>query len=295
MSQQNETASALRRTLQVARPGLWATQLWFYLLPLGGYRLLDEPTFWLGAVYVTFPLGFLLYGWNDLADYETDQLNPRKGNFLFGAKLQREQLRRLPLQIALAQAPFWALFLYVIGPKFLLWIAACLVVNAAYNWPRVGWKGLPVLDVLNQAGYLLVFVLSSWLNGVPQLAWPALVLGALFAMHSHLANEITDIRPDRQAGRRTTAVVIGVANTKLVIALLLASEAAIMAIWFDSLIVVAFLGAAAVGFFIDYLWQGNRVMSDRQLRWLLIAWNIVAVASMYWVWKEALFILAATG
>jgi len=284
----------LHRTLQVARPGLWTTQLWFYLLPLGGYRLLDQPAFWWGTLYVTFPLGFLLYGWNDWADYETDRLNPRKGNFLFGAKLQREQLALLPMQIALVQAPFWGLFFWLVGPKFLLWIAACLAVNAAYNWPRIGCKGLPLLDVLCQAGYLLVFVLSSWLNGVPQLAWPALMLGALFAMHSHLANEITDIRPDRAAGRKTTAVVIGVAYTKLVIALLLATEAGIMAVWFDSLIVVAFLASAAVAFFVEFLWRGDRVMADRQLRWLLIAWNGVAIASMYWVWKEALFVLDAT-
>ncbi|QDU87352.1 prenyltransferase [Pirellulimonas nuda] len=278
----------LWNTLLVARPGLWATQLWFYLLPLGGRRVLDEWTFWLGAVYVMFPLAYLLYGWNDLADHQTDRLNPRKGNLLFGARLPRRELRKLPLRIAAVQAPFWALMLLAVGPKFLLWVAVCLAVNAAYN--TLGLKGLPVLDVLNQAGYLLVFVLSSWLNDAPQLGWPALVFGALFAMHAHLLNEITDIEPDRLAGRRTTAVAIGVRRTKLVVAALLAAEAAIMTAWFDSRLVAGFLAAAAAGFFADFLFRGERVLSDRALKWVLIAWNVVAVASMHWVWREALFV-----
>ena len=280
----------LLHTLQVARPGLWTTQLWFYLLPLGGLRLLEDWTFWLGAVYVMFPLSFLLYGWNDLADFQTDQLNPRKGNLLFGAKLGREELRKLPLRMAMVQLPFWGLLLWAIGPKFLIWIAACLAVNAAYNWPKVGLKGLPLLDVANQAGYLLVFVLSSWVNNAPQLSWPAMLFGALFAMHSHLLNEITDIDPDRAAGRRTTAVVIGVGPTKLIIATMLAAESLIMALYFDSLIVVLFCGIAAVGFVADYLWRREQVINDTQLRWVLIAWNVVTVLSMYWVWKEAMFV-----
>lgn len=281
---------SLKQTLRVSRPGLWATQLWFYLLPLGGLHLIDQWTFWLGAFYVTFPLAYLLYGWNDLADYETDQLNPRKGNFLFGAKLRQEELAELPLRMAIVQLPFWALFLYTIGPNFLLWIGVCLAVNAAYNWPRIGFKGLPLLDVVNQAGYLLVFVLSSWVNHVPQLSWPAMLIGALFAMHSHLLNEITDIEPDRIAGRRTTAVVFGVGPTKLLIAAMLALESALMAYYFDSLLVVVFLACAATGFFTEYLWRGEKIFPDKILKYVLVAWNVVAIASIYWVWREALFV-----
>jgi 4-hydroxybenzoate polyprenyltransferase len=280
--------TSLRHTLQVARPGLWATQLWFYLVPLGGRHLLEEWTFWVGAIYVTFPLGYLLYGWNDYADYETDRINPRKGNYLFGAKLPREELQRLPLRIALVQTPFFLLFLWVIGPKFAWWVLAVMALNGAYN--GLGFKGLPVLDVLNQAGYLLVFVLSSWLNQTPQLSTPVFFFGALFAMHSHLLNEIADIQPDREAGRRTTAVVIGVGACKLVIAALLLAESVIAAVWIDSPLVSAFLVAAAGGFALLYAIDRDRPLSEQQLRWALIAWNVVAIASMYWVWREAIFV-----
>lgn len=276
---------SLVSTLQVARPGLWLTQVWFYLVPLGtplgGYRLLGEWPFWLGVVYVTFPLGYLLYGWNDWADYETDRANPRKGNYLFGAKLPRDELRRLPLRIAWVQAPFFALFAWLIGPVFLLWVLGVVLLNGAYN--SLGFKGLPFLDVLNQAGYLLVFVLSSWLNGVEQVGWPVFVFGALFAMHSHLLNEIADVAPDRDAGRRTTAVVLGVGRTKLLIAAFLVSEAVLVATAIGSPVVALFLAFAALGFVLEFAVNRGRALSEPQLRGALLAWNGVALVSLPWV------------
>ena len=84
-----------RSLMKVARPGFWTTSLWFYLLPLGQQHVFGSWTFWLGCFYVTFPLGLLIYGWNDLVDAETDRLNPRKGNFLFGARPDDAQLAAL--------------------------------------------------------------------------------------------------------------------------------------------------------------------------------------------------------
>ncbi|MCA9241148.1 MAG: UbiA family prenyltransferase [Planctomycetales bacterium] len=279
-----------RNALYVSRPGLWATQLWFYLLPLGGRQLLLEPTFWLGAFYVMFPMSHLVYGWNDLADYQTDQLNPRKGNLLFGAKLSREELRRLPVQMLLVQLPFAALFVWLRGAEFLLGLAALAVVSSLYNSPRAAFKSRPVLDLLCQSGYLLVFVFSSWLNQVPQLPWPAFVFGALFAMHAHLFHEVTDLAPDRAAGRRTTAVAIGPGYAKLLVAAMLLVESAIMAACFANATIATFLGLAGVGFAIDGLHRPKQIVSESALRVVFIAWNAVALVSMYWVWREAVFV-----
>ncbi|MFT5265437.1 MAG: 4-hydroxybenzoate polyprenyltransferase [Polaribacter sp.] len=41
----------------------------------------QNSSFWLGFFYITFPLNFLAYGWNDMVDQKTDALNPRKDNF----------------------------------------------------------------------------------------------------------------------------------------------------------------------------------------------------------------------
>src|SRR6266568_4251119 len=88
-------SSTLAFIVKASRPGLWATALWFYLLPLGRRHVFHSPGFWLGLIYVTLPLGLIIYGWNDIADAEIDRFNPRKGTFLFGARGSSEQLRRL--------------------------------------------------------------------------------------------------------------------------------------------------------------------------------------------------------
>src|SRR3989454_12143559 len=67
---------------------------------------------------------------------------------------------------------------------------------------------------LFRSGYLLVFVLASWLNHVSQVPWFTFLFGAMFAMHSHLFGEIMDLEPDRRAGRRTLAGVLGARPAK---------------------------------------------------------------------------------
>ena len=280
--------SDLTFILQASRPGLWLTSIWFYLLPLGGRHVFDSVAFWLGVAYVCFPLGLLLYGWNDCVDFEADQLNPRKGSFLFGARGSLEQLRKLPVRIALAQAPFLAAFCYLGGLRMMWWFAGTVAAAAIYNWPRFGFKARPPLEILNQSGYLLVFVLSSWLNHVPQLSWPALLFGAMFAMHSHVFGEIMDLEPDRDTGRRTTAVVIGRVPAKLLIVAFLFAESVLVFIFFRDAVLSSFLLASGAWFVLDaaLLWRG-RPYSPAQMRFALIAWNAIALSSMPWVWWKA--------
>ena len=282
------TSSGFWFLIKTARPGLWATSVWFYLLPLGGRHVFHLAGFWLGLLYVTFPLGLLLYGWNDIADAEADRVNPRKGTFLFGARGSSRQLRSLPLAIAGVQALFAVVFSTLIGHRALLWFLALAACTAIYNLPRYGLKCHPPFDILNQAGYLLVFVLSSWLNHVPELRWSAMTFGALFAMHSHVFGEIMDIEPDRLSQRKTTATVIGAIPAKLLIVVMLAIESVLVYKSFHDLWITAALGAAAVWFLLDatVLWR-ERAYSLRAMRVFMLVWNAVAIGSMPWVWSTA--------
>jgi 4-hydroxybenzoate polyprenyltransferase len=261
------------------------------MLPLGGKYLFYSVSFWLGLMYVTFPLGLMIYGWNDYVDYDVDRVNPRKGSFLFGARGSREQLRRLPLRIVLVQAPFVVACWYVRGPHMLLCFAGMVAAAALYNWPRYGFKSRPPLEILNQAGYLFVFLLSSWINAVPQLRLPALLFAALFAMHSHVFGEIMDLDPDCTAGRRTTAVAIGRVRAKLLMAVFLTGESFLSYSFFRDPLLTGFLVASAAWFVLDaaLLWR-NRPYTPAQMRFALLAWNIIAVLSMPWVWWNASFI-----
>jgi len=83
--------------LKISRPGLWFPTIWIYLVPFSFQDAFwEEPVFWLGFLFVTFPLNYLVYGLNDYNDYKADAVNERKGNFLFGAKSTQLQLASLP-------------------------------------------------------------------------------------------------------------------------------------------------------------------------------------------------------
>jgi 4-hydroxybenzoate polyprenyltransferase len=281
--------------IQVSRPGLWTTTALFYLMPLGHWNISGSAAFWIGLFYVLGPLGLLPYGVNDIVDVEADRYNPRKGTFLFGSLGASEQLASLRWQIVLAQVPFLVLFFFLVGSRILWWFAILLVAVGIYNAPRFGWKGRPPLDVLIQASYLLIFVLSSWLNHAPQLPWQTFVFGALFAMHSHVFGEVMDIAPDRLSGRRTTATQIGVVYAKRLIAILLSIESLLVYTFFRDPVVAGFLGAGAVWFVVDakFLWK-NHAYTPTEMRIFMWAWNAASVAGIYWNWANTTFTHART-
>jgi 4-hydroxybenzoate polyprenyltransferase len=256
-------------------------------MPLGHADFLHSRTLWLGLFYVLFPLGFLLYGVNDIVDAEADRLNPRKGTFLFGSLGKAEQLAALRWKIAAIQIPFLIIFFFLIGPRILAWFGVLLIAVGIYNAPRFGWKGHPPFDVLIQASYLLVFVLSSWLNGAAQLPWQTFVFGAMFAMHSHIFGEVMDIEPDRLSGRRTTATLLGAKRSKLLLAGFLCVETVLVYYFFGDLVIAGFLGFGAAWFVLDSLliWK-NRPYNPRTMRLFMWGWNVAAFVGMFWNWSN---------
>ena len=54
--------------IKISRPGFWPTHVWFYLLPFAERNMFGSLPFWLGGIYVCFPLSLMLYGWNDIGD-----------------------------------------------------------------------------------------------------------------------------------------------------------------------------------------------------------------------------------
>jgi 4-hydroxybenzoate polyprenyltransferase len=287
VASRQQSHSYLVFLLQVSRPGLWSTTALFYLMPMGHADILHSGKLWLGLFFVLFPLGFLLYGANDIVDAETDALNPRKGTFMFGSRGAREQLSALRWQIAAVQIPFAIAFYFFVGPRILWWYGLLLVAVGLYNAPGIAWKGRPPYDVLIQASYLLVFVLSSWLNSVPQLPWQTFLFGALFAMHSHIFGEVMDIEPDRLSGRRTTATLIGRVRAKFLIAAFLCIETTLVRIYFHDWIITGFLAFGALWFLIDatLLWK-NQAYSPKEMRLFLWGWNAAALLGMFWNWTH---------
>ncbi len=271
--------------LKISRPGLWFPTIWIYLVPFGlSSNFWEKPLFWIGLFFVTFPLNFLVYGLNDFTDGKADSLNPRKGNYLFGAKLSKEELTPVPRHIFIVMVPFLAYFSYVGGGELFILLLFMIVINIIYNYKPFRLKERPPFEILLQVGYVFTALFSILLNDLEMIPWQTLLYLSLFAFQAHIAGEIMDIEPDILAEKKTTAVLIGRKKAKFLMFFLLLFEAYILKFWFDDWVLSSFLAAFAVWLLLDiFIFFKNRPYTVPQMKLFGIAINVAAVLSMIWV------------
>jgi len=255
-------------------------------------QIWKDPIFWLGFFYVCFPLNFLVYGWNDIADREIDQLNPRKGNFLFGAKGSLQQLERLWIPIALSQILLYPFFIYLAGAKMLLLLLGLVVINALYNWPKYGLRTQPPFELMCQFAYLLVVPFSTWINHAPSVAIETFIYLSLFAIQSHLIGEVMDIVPDKAGGRKTTATKIGMKNTKLLIIAIVSVEVWMIMFVFEDMVFGSMLALGLVWLLLDlFLIFKTKEYTLAQMKLFGIGSNGIAFLSMAYVWYSGCLLI----
>lgn len=272
--------------LKSSRPGLWFATLWLYLLPTSQMSEIWSSTpFWIGLIYVTFPLNLLVYGWNDIVDTQADKFNPRKDSFLFGAKGSTAQLKTLPTAILVSQLAFLPLIFYFTGIKFLPLFIGFLVINGLYNLPEKGLRSRPPLELLCQIGYLLVVPISILLNQTDPLPYWSYLYLILFAFQSHLIGEVMDIEPDEKAGKTTTAVLLGMKKTKLLIISLVALEVLLLIAVFKDYFFTGILAVGLLWLLIDLLFIfKTKTYSLTEMKLFGYMSNLVAAISMGYVW-----------
>lgn len=278
--------------LKLSRPGLWFATIWLYLLPTSQVdHIWQTIPFWIGLVYITFPLNFLVYGWNDIVDYEADQVNPRKDNFWFGAKGKKEQLASLWKALVGVQVICLPVLFYYMGLPMLWLMLAFIFVNGLYNLPKHGLRSTPPLELFCQVGYLLIAPFSTYINDLANLPSITYLYLFLFACQSHLMGEVMDIEADRLAHKKTTATVIGMKWTKLLIITIVAIEVGLLIFIFEDLIFAGILGMGLVWLLLDLLliFKTNRYTLF-QMKLFAVLSNIVAIISMAYVWYSGCLI-----
>ena len=273
------------KDLKISRPGLWFPTLWIYLIP---FSLSDNYwttlIFWIGLLFVTFPLNYLVYGLNDYNDIAADAVNSRKGNYLFGAKATKQELSHVPKRIALVLLPFIIGFTYIAGIEMFFLLLFMIFVNIIYNFKPFRIKERPPFEIFIQIGYVVTAYFSVVLNDMPMLPWQTVLYLTLFAFQAHVAGEIMDIEPDRIAGKRTTATLIGRKNTKLLMLILLLLECYILSVWFQDYVLAGFLGVFSLWLILDvFVFFKDKPYSLSQMKLFGLAMNISAIASMIWV------------
>lgn len=244
----------------------------------------EKPLFWAGLFFVTFPLNFLVYGLNDFTDGKADSLNPRKGNYLFGARLSKKELENVPKYALFVIAPFLAFFSYIAGFEMFILLMFMIVFNIIYNFKPFRIKERPPFEILIQVGYVFTALFSILLNNFEMLPWQTLLYLTLFAFQAHIAGEIMDIEPDRVAGKKTTATLIGRKKAKFLMLLLLLIEGYILKFWFNDRVLSSFLIGFALWLLLDiFIFFKGKPYSLTQMKFFGIAINILAILSMVWV------------
>lgn len=192
----------------------------------------------LGFVYFLIPYNLAMYGINDMFDYASDLANPRKGG-VEGALLPPRLHRATLWTVALLNAPFLLLLGSAGGsaggPAVWIALTASAFAVVAYSVPVLRFKERPFLDSITSSTHFVspavVGLLLAGAGGGGGVDWTlALPLSAFFlwGMAAHAFGAIQDIVPDREAGIRSIATVIGARSTVRLALLLWAAAGAIM-------------------------------------------------------------------
>ncbi|MFH5823924.1 prenyltransferase [Georgenia sp. AZ-5] len=204
-----------RQLLGASRPLSWINTAYPFAAAYVMARGTVDLPLVLGALYFLVPYNLLMYGINDVFDYESDRRNPRKGG-VEGVVLDR-RWHRLTIGAAVATNVPFLLYLLAVGTADSTAVLAVSVLAVvAYSAPGLRFKERPVLDSVTSSTHFVspaVFglALAGAGAGGPVLA----VLGAFFlwGMASQAFGAVQDIRADRAAGIASVATWLGAART----------------------------------------------------------------------------------
>ena len=169
-----------------------------------------DAVFFVGTLFFLIPYNVLMYGVNDVYDYESDMRNPRKGGAEGG--LLPPSLHRPMVVTAVALAlPFVAWLIWQGSPWSWLVLMVSLFSVVAYSVPPFRFKEIPFLDSLTSSAHFVTPAIYGLTVGDGSLgSTGATLLAAFFlwGMGSHAFGAVQDVESDRQAGIGSIATVI---------------------------------------------------------------------------------------
>lgn len=210
----------IKSLLLVSRPISWPNTAFPFA---AGYLVSGgqvDALFVVGTLYFLIPYNLLMYGINDVFDYESDIRNPRKGG-LEGAREQKALHPTILWSAALTNVPFLIYMLTVGNMTSTIILLILLFFVVAYSAAKLRFKEIPVLDSVTSSIHFvgpLVYGLSLTQFSDSQL--PFVVAFFLWGVASHAFGAIQDIIPDREAKLKSIATFFGAKTTVIVAAYL---------------------------------------------------------------------------
>lgn len=202
--------------LIISRPLYWPIYIFIYI---AGTISINSFTsiYALGLMFVTFPLGLIICGLNDISDRESDAQNSRKGG-LEGHILKVNEIKSVIFAVMLISAAFIFTMLVLRFYYAAILVFLIALFSYLYSFRPFRFKSRPILDSLTLGvGLLLIYlfgkslIINSFSNliKIPQVIW-LLILGAVIL---HSITTLWDVEIDKKLGDQTTGVFLGKRGT----------------------------------------------------------------------------------
>jgi lycopene elongase/hydratase (dihydrobisanhydrobacterioruberin-forming) len=258
---------AVLRLAVVSRPAAWVPATLVYT---GGVTIDSRAgmtwSTWTGLVFVTMPMGLIVFGANDIADIKSDALNIRKGG-AWGAIVQATESRLISRAAAACAIVFFLLSLASQHYLAALSILGISVFAWAYSVKPVRLKARPISDSLSNGFWVVCMFCSGYYSSTIALPsnFPAvhiLIVLLLCGAAVHALTTLLDYEVDKVAGDTTIGILLGQQRT-------LALAAALFAICFfmvSNPVLMIYFGVVVAMALIAFLHAARR-----NVQWLIIA------------------------
>jgi len=233
-----------------------------------------------GTLFFLIPYNLLMYGVNDVYDYESDLLNPRKGGIEGDVVRDRAQARRVHRGIiaasALTVAPLMAWLVVKGTPQSAIALAVVVFAVVAYSAPVLRFKERPFLDSLTSAvhfaGPLMYALVLTGAGLTTRGIWPIWVAFLTWGMASHAFGAVQDVRADREGGIASIGTVMGArVTTWFALAMYVAASALLLFLPWPGILAAALplAYAASVARFVRITDEG---CEDANRGWRTFLW-----------------------
>lgn len=197
---------------KISRPRFWIYILGPFLIgALFSYDTMPG-ILALFLLYFTFAANLLIYGVNDIFDYETDKLNAKKQGY--ESEVAPDHRKKLWIMITLTNIPFF-FALFFVPTRSIIFFCAFLFFSCFYSAPPIRAKAIPIIDSIFNILYILPGFFAWSLAGQTDIPLLLLFAGWLWCMAMHAYSAIPDIKADTQANIATTATILGAKKTLL--------------------------------------------------------------------------------
>lgn len=273
-----------KKLFWVSRPVSWVNTAYPFFVGALVTGSVESASDWVLVVVMTLfflgPYNLLMYGINDVFDYESDIANPRKG----GVEGMREARSFHPTIIRWSVAstlPFVVYFALHSTTAALMGFIAVLFFVVAYSAPVLRFKERPVLDSITSSIHFVgPLVVALLLFGFDPSYMPYVAAFFAWGVASHALGAVQDIVPDRVAGIGSIATVLGARMTIWIVLALYIVAAVLVALQGGTAIIVGIAGLAYVCNALPYIWVTDESSGHVNRAWKRFLWVNYAVGAV---------------